>query len=81
MKCPQVEKSENLYPNLLMTKRIYRLLKDFSSAQQALASDLREAKPLGICKITISGDLAMEKGVVLAKSGIIHIEGSKEMST
>ncbi len=79
MKCQSGVKSGDWHPRFLLTQGIYNKLKRFSTAQQELSRELLEAKPLGICKITISGDPVMEKGVVLAKSGTIHVEGSKGM--
>ncbi len=77
MRCHEAERLSNSQKHLL-TPRVYRLLKDFSMAQQVLALELLRAKPLGISRITISGDPAMERGIVLVKSGTIHIVGSKE---
>ncbi len=80
MKCQSDGNWSSLHPPYLLTRRIYKMLKEFSMAQQELAVALQEAQPLGICKITISGDPVMEKGVVLAKDGTFHVEGSKETS-
>ncbi len=42
----------NCLTGLAFTKEAMNKLRNFSMAQQALAKELLEAKPLGICKIT-----------------------------
>jgi len=37
---------------LVFTEEVMNKLKDFSTVQQALAKELLEGKPLGICRIT-----------------------------
>ncbi len=64
-----------LGPNNLSDKDIRRL-KNFYMVQQALARELLEAKSLGICKTTTSGE-----NPLVTQKGISSRNDSKEMSS
>ncbi len=61
-----------------LTLKELRTLREFYMAQQALARELQEAKPLGICKTTTSVGQDTGKADALVKSGISPDEDSKE---
>ncbi len=76
----------NCLTGLAFTKEAIIKLKNFSMAQQELARELLEAKPLGICKITTYVDpkfgfksLALTRDVGLSTTRTVTILTKDEL--
>ncbi len=52
--CPDLDESFSDWVKPSLSLKELRLLREFYMAQQALSRELQAAKPLGICKTTMS---------------------------